>query len=253
MAFATYCSIWWPCILLALSLNTLLDPNDFYFFTCRRATQWYFSPFPVRWTGRGFWCYQRGNDFYGAHVSQSQNDGIPIPFEIRAIVLVGLFWRLIYFQVLPILQLALPILLTWGAAMGSIFDLLLGTQQCGATMMNAKNQNGENECLFLFYLRYKRKQRMFRSLADDIRQNFKTGNMVTKLIIVNVAVFVVTALLFAFSKLYPFDTWIHQYLCLPARPDYFLYRPWTFITHLFIHGGVFHLLWNMVGLNLLGE
>lgn len=94
---------------------------------------------------------------------------------------------------------------------------------------------------------------MFRSLADDIRQNFNTGNMVTKLIIVNVAVFVVTALLFAFSKLYPFDNWIHQYLCLSARPDYFLYRPWTFITHLFIHGGVFHLLWNMVGLNLFGR
>ena len=94
---------------------------------------------------------------------------------------------------------------------------------------------------------------MLRSIADDIKQNFNTGNMVTKLIIVNVGVFVVTALLFAFSKLYPFDVWIHQYLCLSAKPFVFLYKPWTFISHLFIHGGIFHLLWNMVGLNLFGR
>ena len=94
---------------------------------------------------------------------------------------------------------------------------------------------------------------MFRSIVDDIKLNFNTGNMVTKLIIVNVGVFVITALLFAFSKLYPFDDWIYKYLCLSGQPYHFLTRPWTFITHLFVHCGIFHLLWNMVGLNLFGR
>ncbi|MBK8701986.1 MAG: rhomboid family intramembrane serine protease [Saprospiraceae bacterium] len=94
---------------------------------------------------------------------------------------------------------------------------------------------------------------MFKSIIDDIKLNFSLGNMVTKLIIVNIGIFVITALLFAFSKLYPFDTFILEYMALSGEPSYFLTRPWTFISHLFIHGGLFHLLWNMVGLNLFGR
>ena len=86
--------------------------------------------------------------------------------------------------------------------------------------------------LILFYLRYKRKQRMFGSLADDIHQNLKPGNMVTKLIIVNVAVFVVTALLFALFQNYIHSTpGSHQYPCLPAG-QLFSLSTLTFITQL---------------------
>ena len=127
MAFATYCSIWWPCILLALSLNTLLDQTIFISLPVGRATQWYFSPFPVRWTGgRGFWCYQRGNDFYERSMYPNLKMMVfPFPLRSGPSYWWACFWRLIYFQVLPILQLALPILLTWGDAMGA-FWLTIG-------------------------------------------------------------------------------------------------------------------------------
>ena len=94
---------------------------------------------------------------------------------------------------------------------------------------------------------------MFKSIIDDVKQNFSMGNMVTRLMIVNVAVFIVSALLIAFSRLYPFDTFIYKYFALSALPSVFLYKPWTFLTHMFLHTGLYHILWNMVGLNLFGR
>ncbi len=94
---------------------------------------------------------------------------------------------------------------------------------------------------------------MFRSIIDDVKQNFAIGNMVTKIIIVNVMIFIVAALLIAFSALYPFNDFIDNNFAISASPGIFLYKPWTFITNMFLHTGLFHVLWNMVGLNMFGR
>jgi membrane associated rhomboid family serine protease len=94
---------------------------------------------------------------------------------------------------------------------------------------------------------------MIKSIIDDIKQNFFVGNMVTKLIIVNVIIFVVAALLVAFNSAFPFYRFIEKYFTLNAFPKEFLYRPWTLITHMFLHLSFFHVLWNMVGLNVFGS
>ena len=86
---------------------------------------------------------------------------------------------------------------------------------------------------------------MLRSIADDIRASFDYGNMVVKLIIINVGVYVITAILGAFFPSF-YTTSILPYLALPGDPMVLLYRPWTLITHMFLHEGLWHVLWNML-------
>ncbi|MBK9733852.1 MAG: rhomboid family intramembrane serine protease [Saprospiraceae bacterium] len=86
---------------------------------------------------------------------------------------------------------------------------------------------------------------MFRSIADDIKASFDYGNMVVRLIIINVAVYMVTALIEAFVPDF-YHSSILPYLALPGDPILILYRPWTLFTHMFLHSGLWHLIWNMV-------
>ena len=86
---------------------------------------------------------------------------------------------------------------------------------------------------------------MFRSISDDIRDSFDYGNMVVRLIIINVAVYMVTALIEAFVPDF-YHNIILPYLSLPGDPILILYRPWTLITHMFLHSGLWHLIWNML-------
>jgi membrane associated rhomboid family serine protease len=93
---------------------------------------------------------------------------------------------------------------------------------------------------------------MFKSIIDDIRGSLSNGNMITRLIIINVIIYVVTALLFAFSHTIPFNQFITDHFALSNQWQTLLFNPWTIITHMFLHSAFFHILWNMVGLNLFG-
>lgn len=85
---------------------------------------------------------------------------------------------------------------------------------------------------------------MFSSILDDIKATFSYGNMVSKIIIVNVAVFMVFALVKAFApEFYGVNI---QYFMLPSDLSVFIWRPWTLVTHIFLHEGFWHLLWNML-------
>lgn len=92
---------------------------------------------------------------------------------------------------------------------------------------------------------------MFRSIGQDIRNSFDYGNMVTKLLIINVAVFVVTALLSAFMP-HIYAAYILPYLALPGDFMTLIYRPWTLITHMFVHAGFWHLAGNLIVLYWFG-
>lgn len=95
------------------------------------------------------------------------------------------------------------------------------------------------------------------SMLDDLRNEFKHGNMVTKLIIANVSVFVV------FNILLSAIFWLAgqkellenalNWFNLPSAPSEFLLRPWTFFTYMFMHGDFFHILFNMIILYFFGK
>lgn len=93
---------------------------------------------------------------------------------------------------------------------------------------------------------------MFKSIFNDIKTSFDYGNMVIKLLIINIAVFVITSLLNAFFPTL-YVTSIQPYLALPGDLLMLVYRPWTLITHMFLHQGMWHLIGNMITLYWFGN
>ncbi|MFZ1750542.1 MAG: rhomboid family intramembrane serine protease [Saprospiraceae bacterium] len=86
---------------------------------------------------------------------------------------------------------------------------------------------------------------MFRSIANDVRSSFDYGNMMVKLVIINVVIFMITAIIHAFAPTF-YQSSILPYLALPGDLHTLMYRPWTLISHMFLHAGVWHLAWNMI-------
>ncbi len=85
---------------------------------------------------------------------------------------------------------------------------------------------------------------MFTSIKEDIRNTFSYGNMVNKIIIVNVGFYMVFALINAFAP--SFYASFADYFMLPSSFGQLIRQPWSLITHMFFHEGFRHLLWNML-------
>lgn len=100
---------------------------------------------------------------------------------------------------------------------------------------------------------------MFSSIANDIKAQFRSGHMVTRLIFVNVGVFALIYLVKIILML--FSGGNHQvafqkviyYLAVHGNIGFDLLHPWVFITHMFLHVGFWHLVFNMLWLYLFGR
>lgn len=92
---------------------------------------------------------------------------------------------------------------------------------------------------------------MFRSILNDLENQMRNGNMITRLIIVNLVVWVVFALIKSFTPQF-YGTLI-QYFAIPGDLMTLLYRPWTIFTHAFVHSTFMHVFWNMVLLYWFGR
>lgn len=92
---------------------------------------------------------------------------------------------------------------------------------------------------------------MFDSIVDDLKAYFRTGNMVSKLIIINAIVFVVLILvkigiMFTGPGYPELIQKFTRYLAIHEDMIWNLKHPWVFVTHAFVHFGFFHILWNML-------
>ncbi len=96
------------------------------------------------------------------------------------------------------------------------------------------------------------------SIIDEIKQSYRQGGALTKLIYVNVAVFVVVRLIqvfFSFSSGsgsladYPVLNWIS----VPSDPIELLMKPWTLITYMFVHYDFLHIIFNLIYLYWFGR
>ncbi len=95
---------------------------------------------------------------------------------------------------------------------------------------------------------------MFRSIIEDIRKSFQSGNMITRLIIINLSVYLLFALMEAFTPAGSlFFERFRSFFILPGDPLKLLFKPWTLVTHLFVHSGIFHVGWNMLFLFWFGR
>jgi len=90
---------------------------------------------------------------------------------------------------------------------------------------------------------------------DRLKYEFHKGDSpVRKLIIINVAVFAFTLILNFFAFLY--NTSAQElliYFELPSWAGVFLKRPWTLFTYMFLHAGIWHLVFNMLFLYFIGR
>lgn len=93
---------------------------------------------------------------------------------------------------------------------------------------------------------------MFQSIWDDIKREFQHGNMVTRLIIINVAFFVAIKLIWIILRISfgwsDSDLYLTIARGLMFSSDWIhdLTHPWTILTYMFFHEGIFHILWNML-------
>lgn len=98
------------------------------------------------------------------------------------------------------------------------------------------------------------------SIWDDLKREF-SNNIVNRLIIINVAVFLIINLVNVIVFLIYTDRSISEnitanilsWVMLPANLMDLLKRPWTLITHMFAHYQIFHLLFNMLWLYWFGK
>jgi membrane associated rhomboid family serine protease len=92
------------------------------------------------------------------------------------------------------------------------------------------------------------------SILNNLKQEFKQGTILHKLIYINAGVFLLFSILGVFSFMFQFT--IHPFLdrlYLPAENSKLLSQPWTFITYMFLHTSFLHLLFNMIWLHFAGK
>jgi membrane associated rhomboid family serine protease len=91
---------------------------------------------------------------------------------------------------------------------------------------------------------------------DDIKLTFRNGSNLTRLIYINIAVFVaftiVAVIAFLLSNQELSDK-ILDIFSVPASLDALLLRPWTLITYMFTHKDIWHILFNMLWLYSFGR
>ncbi|MEG2067963.1 MAG: rhomboid family intramembrane serine protease [Tannerellaceae bacterium] len=91
------------------------------------------------------------------------------------------------------------------------------------------------------------------TVISNFKQRFRQGNILMKLIYINVGLFLLIRLAGVFFMLFnlggvPFL----QYLQVPSSPMLLMVRPWTVFTYMFTHFDFLHILFNMLWLYWFG-
>ena len=100
---------------------------------------------------------------------------------------------------------------------------------------------------------------MLASIWEDVKKEFGYGNMVTRIIIINVALFVflnVMKLALRIGNEWDIpDFYFHfrNFFCVGQDWFHNLTHPWVFITSGFLHEGLWHIFWNMILLYWFGR
>lgn len=94
------------------------------------------------------------------------------------------------------------------------------------------------------------------NIIDDIKNSFKSGTYLTRIIYINIGVFLLLHILIIFLFLLNKShatTDILRFFAVPAEKSVLLKRPWTIISYMFLHKDFFHLLFNLLWLYWFGK
>ncbi|GAB6012889.1 rhomboid family intramembrane serine protease [Viscerimonas tarda] len=89
---------------------------------------------------------------------------------------------------------------------------------------------------------------------DNLKLRFKTGDILVKLLFINVFVFIALGILTVTGTLFKLDMPdIRYWVGVPASTSGLLSHPWTLLTYMFVHAGFFHIFFNMLLLYWFGK
>ncbi|MFT6065721.1 MAG: membrane associated rhomboid family serine protease [Paraglaciecola sp.] len=92
------------------------------------------------------------------------------------------------------------------------------------------------------------------NIIQEIKNRYITGNIIEKLIFINIGVFVFALLLTVFSRLYNGEgNFIVNWFSLDDNFTSMFTKPWSIISYGFLHGGFLHILFNLIGLYFIGN
>jgi membrane associated rhomboid family serine protease len=85
---------------------------------------------------------------------------------------------------------------------------------------------------------------------QDIQYEYRKGNAIVKLVMLNIALYVLVNLisvpLFLAGNELGYRAFLTHWFYLPSDPLVLLSRPWTLITYMYLHADFWHLLFNML-------
>lgn len=91
------------------------------------------------------------------------------------------------------------------------------------------------------------------SIADEIKESFRKGTVLTRLIYINIGVFVVIRLINVLYFLMQQEFGLLNWFSMPADVQQLLARPWTIVTYMFLHFDFLHILFNILWLYWMGK
>ncbi len=101
---------------------------------------------------------------------------------------------------------------------------------------------------------------MANPIVDDFKSKLRNGNPITRLIMINVVVFLFVSIFRIISFLsgesglfVTIEEFIKSNLALPLSFNGLIYKPWTLITYMFTHFSLMHIFWNLITLYWFGE
>jgi len=83
-------------------------------------------------------------------------------------------------------------------------------------------------------------------ILDDFKRIFTGDNPISKIIVANVIIFLITEL---FGRFIPIVNWF----AIPGDATYFLLHIWSAVTYMFLHANFMHILFNMLWLYWIGK
>ncbi|MDR2911606.1 MAG: rhomboid family intramembrane serine protease [Bacteroidales bacterium] len=90
-------------------------------------------------------------------------------------------------------------------------------------------------------------------IISEIKKSFREGSVLTRIIYINLGVFLLVKLLGVVSLLINQPFSLSNLLALPSELSALLYHPYTFITYMFLHENLFHIIFNLLGLYWFGK
>ncbi|WP_417352314.1 rhomboid family intramembrane serine protease [Flavobacterium alkalisoli] len=98
-------------------------------------------------------------------------------------------------------------------------------------------------------------------ILDDLKMEYRIGGITQRLIFWNVGLFAIPMVFFSVLSLFGVDLsflrWdlalTNDWFSLSSNPEDLLWKPWSIISYMFLHAGIFHLLFNMMMLYFAGR